>query len=258
MEEINRKERSAIDNMKPQAAFKLGLLGGLGVIFAIGFFILLGMMINGKDLSLGKGADDNVSNNNNIVANTNQNNPTPTNTAINVKGLSDEDWVRGDKNAKITIVEFSDLECPFCTRFHNTMNQVMTDYAGKVNWVYRHFPLTSLHPEAFQKAESAECVGELGGNDKFWAFLDKVFEGSETMANITDLVSAVGVNKTKFQECLDSGKYKTKIQNQSQEAQTAGGRGTPYSVIIAGDQKIAIPGALPYESVKASLDALLK
>lgn len=252
MEDNNK---NLIDNLKPKTAFKAGLLSGLVVVCVIGFFILLGMMLNGKDF----GGDKNKNEDTNIVANTNENtNPTAGQTEIVVNGLSDKDWVRGDKDADVTIVEFSDIDCPFCTRFHTTMNQVMADYNGKVNWVYRHFPLTSLHPEAFKKAVAAECVGEQKGNDAFWSFLDKLFEGDETLANIADVAVSVGADKTKFQECLDSDKYNSKIQAQSQEAQKAGGRGTPYSVIISGNQKVAIPGALPYESVKASLDSILK
>ena len=255
MEEHNRQERGAIDNLKPKAAFKAGLFTGLGIMFAIGFFALLGMMLNDKGISLDKIKANDPSDN--VVVDPGDNNP-PAATEIMVDGLSDGDWVRGDKNAKITIVEFSDVDCPFCTRFHNTMKQVMADYDGQVNWVYRHFPLTSLHPEAFKKAEAAECVGEQGGNDKFWAFIDEIYSNDETLSGVADMAASVGVNKAKFQECLDSGKYTSKVTSQSQEAQKAGGRGTPYSVILAGGQKIAIPGALPYESVKSSLDALLK
>jgi protein-disulfide isomerase len=177
---------------------------------------------------------------------------------IVINSVNDKDWMRGDKDAKITIIEFSDMDCPFCSRFHASMKQVMTSYDGKVNWVYRHFPLTSLHPDASKKAEAAECVGELGGNDKFWVFIDKIFEGSETISGLADIAVSAGVDKSKFQTCLDSGKHSITVQAQTKDAQRAGGRGTPYSIIISGNQKIAMPGALPYESIKSSLDALLK
>lgn len=256
--EENRRERGAIDNLKPKAAFKAGLFTGLGIVFAIGFFVLLGMMLNDKDFSSNK--DDNKDNGGKVVVNTN-NNPTPTpsgQTEINIDGIQEDDWVRGDRNAEVTIVEFSDVDCPFCTRFHSTMNQVLAEYDGQVNWVYRHFPLTSLHPEASKKAEAAECVGELGGNDKFWAFLDEIFEQDETLSGVADIAASVGVDRGAFQTCLDSGKHASAVSADSSAAQRAGGRGTPYSVIIAGNQKVAIPGALPFESVKTSLDSILR
>jgi protein-disulfide isomerase len=177
---------------------------------------------------------------------------------IVMDSVGDKDWIRGDKNAKITIVEFSDLDCPFCSRFHDTMKQVMIEYDGDVNWVYRHFPLSTLHPDASKKAEAAECVGELAGNDEFWLFIDKLFESNETLTGVADVAVSFGVDKVKFQTCLDSGKHSTKVQDQTQDAQRAGGRGTPYSIIVSGSQKTAIPGALPYESIKATIDAMLK
>jgi protein-disulfide isomerase len=92
----------------------------------------------------------------------------------NLKPVTAADHIRGDINAPVKIVEFSDIDCPFCKRFHSTMQEVMKTYgdSGKVAWVYRHFPLTQLHPDAANKAEASECVAELGGNDKFWAFVD--------------------------------------------------------------------------------------
>ncbi len=91
--------------------------------------------------------------------------------SIDIQGIGDNDWVLGDKDAEITIIEFSDLDCPYCKRFHGTMHQVINEY-DNVNWVYRHFPLPSLHPDATRKAEASECAGDLGGNDKFWEFID--------------------------------------------------------------------------------------
>ncbi len=173
--------------------------------------------------------------------------------------VSDNDWIRGDKNAAVTIVEFSDIDCPFCSRFHTTMKQVIEDYDGQVNWVFRHFPLTSLHPEAFKKAEAAECVGELGGNGKFWEFLDLLFENSsEKVADLPDIVGNIGIDVDDFQTCLDSGRHANKVRDHATQAQTAGGRGTPYSVIISGDQTTPISGALPLESVKSLLDTVLQ
>ncbi len=90
---------------------------------------------------------------------------------LNIEGIKDGDRVLGDKDAPITIVEFSDLDCPFCKRFHVTMHQVIDNY-DNVNWVFRHFPLPQLHPDATNKAKTAECVGDVAGEDKFWEFVD--------------------------------------------------------------------------------------
>lgn len=90
-----------------------------------------------------------------------------------VNPVTSEDNVKGDvENAKVTIVEYSDFDCPFCTRFHATMNSVFAKYNGEVAWVYRHFPLEQLHPNAKAVAVASECVAKLGGNDAFWTFAD--------------------------------------------------------------------------------------
>ncbi|OGG14788.1 hypothetical protein A2773_06840 [Candidatus Gottesmanbacteria bacterium RIFCSPHIGHO2_01_FULL_39_10] len=89
--------------------------------------------------------------------------------------------VRGDKNAKVTIVEFSDFQCPFCVRAHPTMKQVLKEYEGKVKLVYKHFPLTSIHPKAEKAAQASECAKDQG---KFWEFHDKLFDNSTEWVNI--------------------------------------------------------------------------
>ena len=96
----------------------------------------------------------------------------------NVPPVSQDDHILGDPNAPVVIVEYSDIECPFCKQFHVTMQQIIDEYGrdGQVAWVYRHFPLAQLHPNAPRLAEAAECVNELGGSQAFWGFLDEIFE----------------------------------------------------------------------------------
>ena len=176
--------------------------------------------------------------------------------------ITQQDWVRGNRNAKVSVVEYSDTECPFCKRHHPTMQRIVEDYGGKVNWVYRHFPLTSLHPKAPKEAEATECAGELAGNDGFWRYLDRLFEITPANngldpAQLPQIAEFIGLDKTKFEACLNSGKYAQKVQTQAQDAEAAGGTGTPYSVIVAGDQKIPVSGAVPLEQFKALIDPLL-
>lgn len=184
----------------------------------------------------------------------------------NVRAISNEDHIRGDINAPIKIVEYSDTECPFCKRFQTTMQQVMNEYGknGKVAWVYRHSPIDSLHPKSRKEAEATECANELGGNDKFWEYIDRVYE--VTPANngldpleLPKIAAYVGLNVTDFNTCLNSGKYATHIEEDTKNAVATGGGGTPWSIIIAKDEKkYPINGAQPYETVKQTIDSLLK
>lgn len=178
--------------------------------------------------------------------------------------ISAEDHIRGNPNAPVVIVEYSDFDCPFCQSFHTTMKKIMDEYGptGDVAWVYRHFPLTSLHPSAGHIAEASECVAELGGNEAFWKFADMVFgeRAVNEQTNITklgDFAEASGVSKSEFQTCLDSGRHQAAISADATNATAIGASGTPYSVVIAGDQMMSINGAQPYEQVKILIDGLV-
>ncbi len=182
----------------------------------------------------------------------------------NIKAVSDSDHIRGNKNAQITLIEYSDLECPYCKSFHPTMQKILQEYDGKVRWIYRHFPL-SFHVNAQKEAEASECVAELGGNDKFWEFIDKIFDRTTSngtgfaIDKLGPLAAEIGVNQTKFQNCLDSGKYQQTVKDQMSDGSTGGITGTPGTIVIDGKGgKQLIPGALPYEQVKQIVEEALK
>ena len=183
---------------------------------------------------------------------------------ITIKAVSTDDHIFGDVNAPVKVVEFSDLECPFCKRFHATMQQVVGSYTGKVAWVYRHFPIDQLHSKARKEAEATECANELGGNNKFWAYTNRLIEVTPSNngldpAELPKIAAYVGLDTAKFAQCLESGKYASKIEAEVQAAIAAGARGTPYSVVISpSGKKSVIPGALPYEQVKSIIDAALQ
>lgn len=183
---------------------------------------------------------------------------------IEVLPVTEKDHIRGNPNAPVMIVEYSDFDCPFCKNFHQTMQKVMDTYGtdGKVAWVYRQFPLQQLHPNAPKVAAASECVTDLGGNDAFWKFADLIIgdRGTNEPTNITKLpeyAEKSGVDKTKFTACLDAGTHTETIANDVQEALKAGAQGTPYSILIVGDQQGVINGAQPYETVKAMIDEVL-
>lgn len=196
-------------------------------------------------------------------------NPTdkPADTQVTVEPLTDKDHVQGNRDAEIVVIEYSDYECPFCGRFHPTMEQIMSEYgaSGKVAWAYRHFPLDQIHPDARPASEASECVAELGGNDAFWNYTKKLFEGqptSLTAENLKSNAEAVGVNGDEFTACVESGRHAATVEAQYQSgltlAQADPQFGTPYSVVLTKDgQQVVIPGAQPYNVVKNVIDTLL-
>ncbi|MBI2592858.1 MAG: DsbA family protein [Candidatus Colwellbacteria bacterium] len=190
----------------------------------------------------------------------------PGSTNINIKAVTSDDHIRGSLNAPVKIVEFSDLECPFCKSIHPTLQRIFDEYGknGQVAWVYRHFPLVQLHPKAPNEAAASECAAELGGNEKFWAYIDRLFQVTPSNngldpSQLPEIASDVGLNKDAFNNCLNSGKYASKVQDQYNDAVNSGGQGTPYSVVIAKNgKKYPISGAQPYDNIKAVIETALK
>lgn len=184
--------------------------------------------------------------------------------AAEVEPVTEKDHIRGNPNAPFMIVEYSDYDCPFCQRFHEYMNQAMTEYGrdGKIAWVYRHSPLPSLHPNAPKIAEAAECVAELGGNEAFWKFSDLVFTRTlntpTNMLSLPSFAGQAGVDADQFTSCLESGRYTAAIQEDMTLARKAGVTGTPHSYLIAGDQKVPMSGVpQDYATFKQMLDSFL-
>lgn len=186
----------------------------------------------------------------------------PVNTAIKVAQVTSKDHVRGDVNAKVKIVEYSDLECPFCKKFHDTMKRIVATYdKSDVAWVYRHFPL-DIHPNARKEAEATECAAELGGEAKFWEFTDRLFDVSPgnnrfDLAELPNIAEYVGLDRKAFETCLASGKYASKIQSSIVEGGNAGAKGTPYSVIVTSKGNLTLGGAVPFEQVDAKIKEAL-
>lgn len=179
--------------------------------------------------------------------------------------ITAQDHILGNPNAKVTIVEYSDTECPFCKQFHQTMHRIMDEYGkdGRVAWIYRHFPIAALHSKAPNEAEALECAGELGGNDVFWKYTDLVYSRTDSNnsldpAELPKIAKDVGLDVKKFNDCLTSQKFAVKIASQVVDAQKAGAEGTPHSVLVTSNgQKVAIKGAQPYDVMKSVIDAAL-
>jgi protein-disulfide isomerase len=133
--------------------------------------------------------------------------------------------VKGPKDAPVTIIEFTDFQCPWCKRSQDSVKAVEQTYGNKVKFVDRMFPLTSMHPRAMPSAEAAYCAKE---QDKYWEFRDKLFP-SETMsdADFKQFAKDLKLNQKKFETCLSSHKYASQVQNDIADGQRFGVRGTP-------------------------------
>jgi protein-disulfide isomerase len=188
----------------------------------------------------------------------------PEEIAKKVEKPSDKDHLRGSLDAQIFLIEYTDLECPFCKTFHPTAQQALDEYGDKITWVYRHFPLDQIHTKADKEAEAAECAFELGGNDAFWKYVDKIYAVTPSnngldLTKLPTYAGQIGLKSADFKTCLDSGKYAEKVESQYQSGLTAGVTGTPGNFIMNSKGEVwVIPGAVPYEQLKPVIDEALK
>lgn len=162
---------------------------------------------------------------------------------------SDNQLVYGSKDAAITIVEFSDFECPFCARVHPTIERVVDESDGAVNWEYRHLPL-SFHALAWPAAIAAECVAEQQGNEAFWQFSETLFTHQSQLSNdyIAATANTFGVTTADLVACAEDATIIETIETDMAVAKAYGGNGTPFSVIVYADGTTKpVSGALPYE-----------
>jgi len=211
-----------------------------------------------------------------ILDNSALNTDTETDTAANVDVSVDDDAVLGDANAPVTIIEFSDYQCPFCRKFWTeTYSQIKSEYidTGKVKLVFRDFPLASLHPVAQASAEAAECVREKGGDSAYFKYHDKVFSEQNILDSgnkngpVTKTVTYTENDLKKWAKdigydiasCLDSGKYADEVQQDLADGQIAGFNGTPGFVVMKTDsgQGTPLSGAYPFDAFEQIIEGEL-
>jgi protein-disulfide isomerase len=158
----------------------------------------------------------------------------------------------GPDNAPVTIIEFSDFQCPYCRQVQPTLKRLMTEYEGKVKLVFRDFPLRNIHPQAQKAAEAAQCAAD---QQKFWPYHDKLF--ATTSLQVDDLkkyAQELDLNLEQFTTCLDAGKYANEVEADMQAGQKAGVSATP-TFFVNG---YPLSGAASYERFKELLDAALE
>lgn len=177
--------------------------------------------------------------------------------------ISPADHIRGNPDASVKIVEYFDTECVLCKRSFFMMRDVVDGYGGQVALVFRHFPIPA-HPKARKEAEALECADELGGNDAFWKYADRIFEITPSgdkldPAELPKIARYVGLDMEKFTTCLASGRYGAHVEEDYQNAIATGGKGHPWSIVVGPNgTKYPLSGTQPREAVQQLVDLALK
>lgn len=245
-------DRNWLDATPPKTSFVFGLILGIGAMALIALIAVLTLVMKDDTFKLGgsKGDADN-----NIAAappiNDNFQPPEAPLGPVDV-AITDKDHIRGNKDAKVTLVEFSDFQCPYCSKYEPTVSQALAEYKDKIRVIYKHFPLESIHPFARPAAEASECAAEQG---KFWEYHDELFANQDKFADsyFGELAKKLGLDTSKFSTCVTSGRGKVKVDADYQQGISAGVQGTPHTLVNG----IAVSGAVPYASLKAQIDAAL-
>jgi protein-disulfide isomerase len=168
--------------------------------------------------------------------------------------------VRGRPKADITIVEYGDLQCPFCQQLHPVMLQLVRKYRNKVSWMFRQYPL-SFHVHAQSAAEASECVAYLGGNSAFWGFVDTIMEKKTfTPADYLPVAKRFGISEPLFTQCMSRGIFTQKVKDQRKGGELAGVEGTPTVFIVSrkGRYQETIVGSQSIDQYTAIIDRMLK
>lgn len=177
--------------------------------------------------------------------------------------VTDKDHVRGNRKAKYLLVEYSDLECPFCKRFHPVAKQFMEDMNGQFAWVYRHFPLDSIHSQARDESIASECVAKIGGEDAFWKFIDLLYEVTPAnngldMSKLSTYAEESGVSVSEFGSCYDNKETKSIVDEQAKSGEALNVTGTPGNFLINTKTKkvVFVPGAYPVDQLKIAFQKI--
>ncbi|MFH2118536.1 MAG: thioredoxin domain-containing protein [Candidatus Paceibacterota bacterium] len=186
--------------------------------------------------------------------------------------LTEDDHVFGNPDAEIILVEYSDFECPWCSRFHPTIQRIAEEYGDQVAWVYRHYPAPTLgHLQAQISAEASECVAKIAGNDAFWSFSDTMFKNASLLVEaqksagpaltedkLLKYAADLGVNTTALKSCLDSNETADLVAEDLAGARAGGINGTPGTILITKEgEREAIKGAVQYEQLQSIIEKYL-
>lgn len=188
----------------------------------------------------------------------------PSATELEITKLSEDDHLKGSSEAPVVLIEYSDIECPFCQRFHPTLQQAVDEYPDQVAWVFRHFPL-GIHANAQKEAEATECASAQGGNEAFWRYLDTLFERTQgggtgfALDDLAPLAEELGLDKEQFEQCLGSGQFEKEVRDELDAGAAAGIQGTPGTFVVNRESNEVkfISGLVSFEQLKELIEEML-
>lgn len=176
------------------------------------------------------------------------------------------DHIRGNAAAEVSLIEYSDFECPFCKRFHSTPGTLMQRHGGRINWVWRHFPLGVHDPAARREAIASECAAKLGGNEVFWKYADAVFahtrsngQGLAEGKSEAALADELGIGGDAFARCLTDPGIARRVDEDIAEGNAVGVSGTPATIVRnnRSGESVWVVGAQPAEALDAAIGQVL-
>jgi protein-disulfide isomerase len=178
------------------------------------------------------------------------------------------DHLLGDAQAPISIIEYSDFECPFCKRFHGVPDEVVKRLGGKANFVWRHFPLEMHGPAAMREAEATECAARLGGNGSFWSYVNELMKRTRSNGQglpadngdpLLALAAELKLDTLAFNKCLESGETRQRVAEDLKDGEGAGVTGTPGIVLrnAATGKALFAEGAISADALEAGVRELL-
>lgn len=190
------------------------------------------------------------------------------------KPIDQTDHIEGNATSDVVVVEYSDPECPFCIQFHPTFKQIRNDNGDKVAFVYRHFPLTQIHPHAFNESKAIFCAGSVGGDAKFYAYIDALYGykfPKQTAANPSpqlpttgkeDIARGVDIDPLLFAACMNNDSTSVAVDASTNDGIQAGVQGTPSTFVLKKTKKgyeviAMVDGARPREYLQAAIDEAL-
>lgn len=179
--------------------------------------------------------------------------------SVKVAAPSAQDHIIGSPNAPVVLIEYSDFQCPFCGMVYPTIKGIVDSSGGKVAWVMRNFPLTSIHPQATPAANAAECIAEQLGSKGYFDYADAVFANQDKLspAYSRTVAQQLGADMAAYDSCVGSNKYQSKIDAQSADAQNNGGNGTPYTIVYGKGTQVPVSGAVPASNFTSVINTVL-